>query len=485
VGLVLLVAVSLVVADVATYAALDSFLVRRVDQQLIQAQEPVARSLGEKGPGGAGRRQPPPLPSSLPGGTYFEVRLPDGLTVQRSGPLGFGGSSTSARPVLPAHISTPADGSPGIFTVPGSGGVDQYRVLAFGGGTANVIVLAIPLTDVDSTLRQLLILEGSISLGVLIAMIALAWFIIQLGLDPLKRIEATAQSIAAGDLSRRVTPATQRTEVGRLGLALNTMLGRIESAFAEKTESERRLRRFVADASHELRTPLTSIRGYAELFRRGAAAEPDEVALAMRRIEDEATRMGVLVEDLLLLARLDQGRPLERGPVDLVAVVSDACTDARAVDPNREITCDVEGRVIVTGDEPRLRQVVANLVRNALVHTPPATPIQVRAAREDGNAVIVVVDHGPGLPDGDPERLFEPFYRADPGRSRDRGGTGLGLSIAARVVAAHGGTIQVSGTPGGGATFRVELPLAGKPEAAEEKPVRARAGRARPARKAS
>jgi two-component system OmpR family sensor kinase len=204
------------------------------------------------------------------------------------------------------------------------------------------------------------------------------------------------------------------------------------------------------------------------------------VALAMRRIEDEATRMGVLVEDLLLLARLDQGRPLEQGAVELVAVVTDACTDARAVDPNREITCDVDGPVVVTGDELRLRQVVANLVRNAMVHTPPATPVEVRAAQEDGQAVIVVVDHGAGLPDGDPERLFEPFYRADPARSRDRGGTGLGLSIAARVVAAHGGSIQASGTPGGGATFRVELPLVGTLETAAE-PVPPHALRTRPA----
>jgi two-component system OmpR family sensor kinase len=194
--------------------------------------------------------------------------------------------------------------------------------------------------------------------------------------------------------------------------------------------------------------------------------------------------MGVLVEDLLLLARLDQGRPLEQGPVELVAVVADACTDARAVDPSREITCDVDGPVVVTGDELRLRQVVANLVRNALVHTPPATPVEVRAAQEDGQAVIVVVDHGAGLPDGDPERLFEPFYRADPARSRDRGGTGLGLSIAARVVAAHGGSIQVSSTPGGGATFRVELPLVGTLETAAE-PVAPRALRTRPAPEAS
>jgi two-component system OmpR family sensor kinase len=295
---------------------------------------------------------------------------------------------------------------------------------------------------------------------VLLALAVFAWFVIGVGLRPLERMGVTAKEIAAGDLSRRVEPATPRTEIGRLGLALNGMLSQIESAFAERTRSEQRLRRFLADASHELRTPLTSIRGYAELLRRGAAQPARDAALARRRIEEEAIRMSVLVDDLLLLARLDQGRPLEQDPVDLGRIARDACADAGAVARDRRITLDVPEPVVITGDDLRMRQVVANLLSNAMVHTPPGTPIEVHVGSESGRAVLTVVDHGRGLSEEETRRVFEPFYRADPGRSRDRGGSGLGLSIVAAVVAAHGGSVEVTGTDGGGATFRVQLPLA-------------------------
>jgi two-component system OmpR family sensor kinase len=243
-------------------------------------------------------------------------------------------------------------------------------------------------------------------------------------------------------------------------LALNAMLGQIEDAFSRRAASEERLRRFVADASHELRTPLTSIRGYAELFRQGASERPEDLANAMRRIEEEATRMGGLVEDLLLLARLDQGRPLEQVPVDLFRLATDAVADARAVSPDRTITLTGDGPVVVTGDEARLRQVAANLLGNAAVHTPPGTPVHVRVLAEDGQARLDVRDEGPGLPPGVGDRVFERFFRADAARSRATGGSGLGLSIVSAVAEAHGGGARLEAAPGPGAWFVVELPLA-------------------------
>ncbi len=459
VGLAVLVLLGLVAADVATYKALESFLNQQVDVSLAGIHQEVARQLhfspdgGDQGPGGS--------PGLFVGpGVYGALLGPEGTILAQT--------STSPHPILPAHLRAAGMTQDTVLTVPGTGSVDHYRVLLDpgfdAGAQGNLLVVAIPLTAVEGTLATLMRLEVGVGLAVLVLMLAVAWWMIRLGLRPLERMGATAQAIAAGDLSRRVAVTSARTEVGRLGLALNSMLAQIEQAFAERTESNRRLRRFVADASHELRTPLTSIRGYAELFRRGAIARPDEVAASMQRIEDEAKRMGGLVDDLLLLARLDQGRPLERVSVDLARLAADAGADARAVDPARTLTVQAPRPVVVIGDELRLRQVVANLIRNALVHTPPASPIEIVAEVQSGQAAVIVRDHGPGLPPGDAERIFEPFYRADSGRSRDRGGSGLGLSIVASVVAAHGGSISASDTPGGGATFRVDLPLA--PESA-------------------
>jgi two-component system OmpR family sensor kinase len=265
-------------------------------------------------------------------------------------------------------------------------------------------------------------------------------------------------------LSRRVDETDERTEVGQLGSALNVMLGRIETAFREREASEARLRRFVADASHELRTPLTSIRGYAELFQHGLADRPGDLDTAMRRIDSESTRMAGLVDDLLLLARLDQRRPLEKVPVDLASLAADAAQDARAVDPSRQITCQVPGPCTIIGDEGRLRQLVGNLVANALAYTPPGSPIEITASlgpTQDlapGQAKIAVTDHGPGISADAAAHVFERFWRADPGRVRTQGGAGLGLSIVAAIADAHGGRVGLSETPGGGATFSVELP---------------------------
>jgi len=267
-------------------------------------------------------------------------------------------------------------------------------------------------------------------------------------------------AIAAGDLSQRVEPDDPRTEVGRLGGALNVMLAQIERAFADRVAAEERLRQFVADASHELRTPVTSIRGYAELFRRGAGDRPADLANVMRRIEQEGARMGDLVEELLLLARLDQGQPLERQPVELSAVVDAAVDGGRAADPERAINVESQSPLVVLGSESRLRRVVDNLLTNARVHTPAGTPIRVRLAAEDDEVVLEVADSGPGVPAEEADRIFERFYRTDGSRTRSQGGVGLGLAIVRSVVEAHAGVVGYRARPGGGSIFRVVLPRA-------------------------
>ena len=330
--------------------------------------------------------------------------------------------------------------------------------------------MAIPLTEVSATLDRLLGVELVVSGIALLLVAGFALWLVRLGLRPLEGIGATAGAIAAGDLSRRVEPATERTEVGRLGLALNAMLAQIEAAFEERRASEDRLRRFVADASHELRTPLTSIRGYAELFRRGADSRPEDLAKSMQRIEGEAARMGVLVEDLLLLARLDQGRPLEREQVDLARIVEEAVDSVRAVEPDRPIDLELHGLTSMIGDEGRLRQAVDNLLDNARVHTPASSRVRVRLGSDaDASSVLLsVTDEGPGLTSDVATRAFERFYRGDPSRSRSMGGAGLGLSIVAAIVEAHGGTVTVGSEEGAGATFEVRLPASGDPAPVDE-----------------
>ena len=353
----------------------------------------------------------------------------------------------------------------------------EYRAVAQQtDGQPGTTIVAVPLAEANRTLDRLLRVEAFVIGGVLIALALLSWLIVRLGLRPLDRIGDTAGAIAAGDLSRRVSPATSSTEVGRLGIALNAMLDRLEQAFREREASENRLRRFLADASHELRTPLASIRGYAELFRIGAARESGDVEKAMRRIESESARMGVVVEDLLTLARLDEVHDVVREPVDLAQVARDAADDARAMDPSREVAVRADGGAVVSGDPHQLRQVVGNLMRNAVVHTPAGTPIEVAVARLGEQVVLEVRDHGPGLPTTDPEALFERFWRAEKGRSRGRAGAGLGLAIVAGLVAAHDGTVTAQNAEGGGARFVVVLPAAraaGRSSAPTRSPRRA------------
>ena len=458
VGVMSLVIAGLLLFNVAIYQLFQNSLMGRIDDQLTSRNSVVsaANLVSHDCRGSA------PL---FPTNTVVALLAPDESVQLSCTALGFGGASPDAAPVIPKDLHPAGNDQPlGPITVSGTGEVHQYRLTAWSENSLNnqTVVLAIPIDDVPATLAQLLRLELFISVAVVAATALLAWLIIQLGLRPLQRMGATAGQIAAGDLSRRVEPATSRTEIGRLGLALNAMLSQIEEAFAQSKASEQRLRRFIADASHELRTPLTSIRGYSEMLRRGAAESPTDSDLARRRIEEESVRMSTLVDDMLLIARLDQGRPLELRPVDLQAIARDAVDDARAVAPQREISLSLNmpKPALVEGDDVRLRQVLGNLVRNALVHTPSKTPIEVGVTTLDGTALVTVADHGPGLRPEDRNRIFEPFYRADPSRSRDSGGAGLGLSIVTAVVAAHGGKVQVKETSGGGATFEVELPLA-------------------------
>ncbi|TMC09958.1 MAG: HAMP domain-containing histidine kinase [Chloroflexi bacterium] len=470
VGMVLLVFAGLLIADASTYAALDSFLVSRLDDQLgNQGPNAAADLMGQSRDGPPGRIGSSQSSGGLPGGTYLAIYSADGRQLLKERTLNFQDTgtastpTTTAKPSLPAKLPNAGPDKPTLIYTGGSDGT-QFRVLVesidgFGG---DLIVVAIPLSDVQSTLRQLLTLEALIGSLVLLAIALLSLWIVRVGLIPLEKMGSTAAEIAAGDLTRRVSPATPRTEIGRLGLALNAMLSQIEEAFKERTRSEQRLKRFVADASHELRTPLTSIRGYAELMRRVGRMPKKDTELARRRIEEEAIRMSALVDDLLLLARLDQGRPLEAEPVNLQAIARDACADVAVTAPDRSLTLAAPTPVVVAGDDLRLRQVVGNLVRNAVVHTPPGTAVEVTVSSADGHARLAVVDHGAGLTPEERRRVFEPFFRADPNRSRDHGGSGLGLSIASAVVTAHGGKIEVAATAGGGATFSVELPLAGR-----------------------
>lgn len=457
--------IGLVVADVATYAALQSYLTQRIDQQVIQAHIPIERSLlGTSG--GAALGGSPDGGSAVggdfgpfPESTYGELRSPNGKVIKAQN-FTYSADENS-HPILPADLRPGTASNPTLLTVNGSGTISSYRVYVDSthDGSGDIVIAAVPLADLQATLGQLLLLELGVSGGVTLVLGLLAMIIVRRSLRPLERMADTARSIVAGGLNQRVSHTSDRTEVGRLGMALNEMLSELEAAFAARTASQERLKQFVSDASHELRTPLTSMRGYAELLRRGDQLEPDAILTAARRIEDEAARMGVLVDDLLLLARLDQGPALQRNRVDLEGLVADATADARVADQSRRVSARVLAPLVIDGDELRLRQVLGNIIRNALVHTPAGTPIEVMLRAEPGHAVIEVVDRGPGIAPADAERIFERFHRADPNRSRDRGGSGLGLSIAAAIVDAHHGAISVQPTPGGGATFRVELPF--------------------------
>jgi two-component system OmpR family sensor kinase len=347
-----------------------------------------------------------------------------------------------------------------IYTVPAVDDSMQYRVLLRQGpgGTTFVTVASLrPVEEAVNRLVRALALAGLLALAFASLV---SWWVIRRGLRPVDRMVETAAAIAAGDLSRRVPDADPETELGRLGTALNEMLGQIEAGIREREAAEARLRRFVADAAHELRTPLTSLRGYAELYRQGALPTHEAVGNAMGRIESEGARMARLVDDLLLLARTDQGRALEREPVDLVRIAREAAGDFAAADPGRPLMRDLEGTAVVAGDPIRLRQAIDNLLANVRAHTPTGTPARVNVRRNGAWAEVTVADEGPGIEPEDQPRIFERFWRGDPARGRTAaGGAGLGLSIVDALVRAHGGTVAVDSSPGQGTTFTMRLPL--------------------------
>ncbi|WP_308128061.1 sensor histidine kinase [Modestobacter italicus] len=471
--LVALVAVALTATGVAATSFLRDYLLQQQDTQLTAARDQLAQqpvALSE-----ACGRQELRLPSNL----YvacLEVAPEDADLLVYQGPrdddalpdvgdldaasVGLDGTKAFSVRSEDRHTTWRM----AAIRVPGTPVSDEF-----------VLLVALDLSDDEAALGRLVRIELVVGLLVLVVLGVAGYLLVRSSLRPLQEVEHTAQAIAAGDLSRRVPVGDERTEVGRLSTALNGMLGRIESSFRaqqaseeQAVASEARMRRFVADASHELRTPLTSIRGFAELHRQGAVRGPEDTGRIMQRIEAEATRMGLLVEDLLQLARLDQQRPLTLGPVDLAELAGDAVHDARAVQPDRPLGLQLDPSLtdapVVRGDEARLRQVIGNLVTNALTHTPVDARVTVRLSEdpaEPGTVVLAVSDEGPGLAPADAERVFERFYRVDASRTRAAGGTGLGLSIVASLVAAHGGRVELLTAPGEGATFAVHLPRSG------------------------
>ncbi|NEM08952.1 HAMP domain-containing histidine kinase [Geodermatophilus normandii] len=483
--LLVLVALALVATGVTATSLLKRYLVVQLDQQLertVRDMRAVEGVLAGCYRGGGQRFVDPDsdtyLACVVPGdedpivvsGPRRTDELPDldadevaeiaVLAASAGGPRGEGGGPDGPR----AETVTSGDGD------------TYWRVAAVRLPDGTTVVVGGDLDRDDRVIAQLVRIEIVVGLVVLVALGVTGYWLVRSSLRPLAEVERTAQAIAAGDLSQRVPDGDDRTEVGRLSQALNGMLSRIESAFRSQQASEEqaraseeRMRRFVADASHELRTPLTSIRGFAELYRQGAVTNLEGVARLMQRIESEGGRMGVLVEDLLQLARLDQQRPLDIAPVDLAEVASDAVHDARVLQPDRPVSLHLDDSLtevpVVLGDEARLRQVVGNLVTNALVHTPDTARVTVSIGEDtsDGGdrVVLRVADEGPGMAPRDAARVFERFYRADASRSRVAGGTGLGLSIVASLVAAHGGDVHLDTAPGRGATFTVRLPRSG------------------------
>ncbi len=448
--MLVLVAGGLLASGVAVTAILRHSLVNRVDQSLNEASNTWAQEPRQELPPDSG-----PNPMRPPSNFYVQG-------IDPAGNVWMAINDRKAQPDLPDNN----DVGPVPVTIGSLDGSQiRWRAVSVRGSNGELITVAIDLSGVYSTVRALIWLQAGIGAAVLSILGVAGYLVVHRSLRPLVEVEKTAAAIAAGQLESRVPQGDPRTEVGQLSLALNGMLTQIQKAVASSEasaesarQSEDRMRRFITDASHELRTPLTTIRGFAELYRQGAA---NDVDMLMSRIESESRRMGVLVEDLLLLAQLDAQRPLERRRVDLLLLASDAVHDAQSIAPDRAITLGVvdgPGTPEVIGDEARLRQVLGNLVANALRHTPPATPVTVRVGTSGGDALLEVDDEGPGMAAEDAQRVFERFYRADSSRTRASGGTGLGLSIVDSLVRAHGGRVAVSTAPGQGCRFRVSLP---------------------------
>jgi two-component system OmpR family sensor kinase len=436
------------VAGVVVVSVLKDRLIADVDEELtdVAARLPrVPGFLGRSGHQASGFGSESHALIEVGPDGKIRSKLPSGPAYDPDPLPEVGGLTIAARPVT---LSSAGGDGP------------EYRALGTRLPDGGVLVVALPLTGVDATLaetRRILLIAG---LSALAIAAALVWLSIRRGLRPIDDMIGAAERIANGELTARTTAPDAASEVGHLSVALNTMLDRIEQAMAAKTESEARMRRFVADASHELRTPLTSIRGYAELHRQGATS-PEEVARGMVRIEREAQHMAALVEDLLLLARLDQARPLADDHVDLRQILKEIVAHVRAADPHRSIVVGLpDDPTIVRGDRLRLRQVVDNLLANIRDHTNPDTTATVTLADSDGTATLTIADDGPGMSPDEAAHAFERFWQAEPTATHPRRGTGLGLAIVAELVAAHGGTITLDTSPAAGTSFTVTLPTA-------------------------
>ncbi len=462
--IVLLLALGLVVAALATRAVVSRYLVGEVDEQLQQSAKGVAQlSLDRQD------QSSPRIPSEY----VVQLRDVDGVTYR---PIAWADTlELYGRPDVPdEEIDAVTGRGLAPFTVGSDGGATsvQWRVVsvpyydAADATLQGAAYVALPLVGVEETVKFLSRSLLASGVGIVVLGGLAAYLLVHRSLRSLRRIESTAAAIAAGDLSQRIPEQPPTTEVGSLSHSLNAMLAQIEQAFAVQEASEVRMRRFVSDASHELRTPVATIKGYGELYRMGALDTTAKVDDTMGRIEDSARRMGTLVNDLLVLARLDEGRPMRREPVDLVAIARDAAQDLHALDPTRTVSVtglrpdDVPpSGLTVTGDTDRLRQVLTNLVGNVARHTPPGSPAEIAlGTTPDGHVLVEVRDHGPGVSADQAGKIFERFYRADSSRNRESGGSGLGLAIVAAIVGAHQGHVDVAPTPGGGLTVRVLLP---------------------------
>ncbi|MGY4971685.1 cell wall metabolism sensor histidine kinase WalK [Streptomyces sp. WAC01526] len=460
VGVVLLAAVGMVAVNAVSLVGLRLNLVDVADTTLAKTRQTLQHRVHS-------RRAPideDNLNSLIPDGAYIALVDARGRVVAQTPARDLDGRPR-ARPDLPTPL--PDSFADHVVTLSAQGmPVPRYRTLAFSlGHSATVrptpgappqrfsrVVVAKSLQPAEDAVYWLIGADTAATLAVLGGIVLLSRGVLGVGLRPLRNMAATATAIADGDIDQRIEVARPHSEVGEVGTALNR-------AFDERQRSEEQLRQFVANASHELRTPLTTIRGWAQLHLHGLAQDPALIERAMLRIEGEAARMHSMVEELLLLARLDQGRPIAHAPVNLGALADDAVTDARVVAPGRPITAEVPDEVFTRGDEDRLRQVLQNLLSNALRHTPPDTPVTVTArSLPDGTAELTVTDQGPGMPPATAERIFERFYRGDESRNPTSGGTGLGLSIVKSIAEAHHGTATVHTTLGKGSTFTVALP---------------------------
>ena len=461
-----LATIAITASDLAATNSLRSFLISQADNQLNEVVQTSLLRLDRAGIEPEAEledknsfRPLRPL-SGVPTTTAVTLLDLSGNVVGQ-----VGGQFANSIDIKEFHKLTPAEvlknkGKP--FTIPGADGEPDIRavarILPSGVGT---VVISVALDSVDRTMRGLAGIYFLISLIVIIAIGFVARSLIKLSLKPLNKIEETAAAIAEGDLSARLPEVNPNTEVGRLTGSLNTMLSRIEESFAVRTESENKLRRFIADASHELRTPLTAIRGFAELHRQGAVTGEDKTKELISRIEKESIRMSSLVEDLLLLARLDQSRELTIDPVDINHLVNEAIASAKAAGPSHEITLKSSSdEVFVLGDSMRIHQAVSNLLANARTHTPAGTKIEIEILQSESEVQISVSDNGPGLSPGDQTRIFERFFRADPSRARVSGeGSGLGLAIVDAVMKAHGGSVEVLSELNQGAKFTLHFPV--------------------------